>query len=441
MGTIVLDYGQMKSAERNAKKAANDCEEYANKIDSGVLKKIDSLSGGSSTNTSNASYFAQKKIADLREKNSKYMDFMHKLQGAREYAQNQDKQTSAELRNEGRMFRKNNGMSTNIVMEFLVGLSVARDNSTALGRLVSAVKRDIKSWVEDKVRDFKRWYELDGGKYIIKMVVIGVLAVAAALTLIFSAIPALVAAIIGLASISAGAIAAVIVAAAGVVTAIITLANQVTHLVSTASAYRDNNQDPAWAKRSSKISSVSDYFRKTRFKSGAMNKASYVVAKVYDGVSFVASTITFVNFAKGVSNHIGDLSNKYKHGGWSNVFDKYKFRSADTGKITLKSLYSGIKGEITRFNIGRKSTSFDYVMWDVGKMFPDINGIGKIKQYTGYVNIGIDMFTGTLTRAGYLGLTVSQTIGKGFMKYVVGFSKTATYVSHGVHTINSVFSS
>jgi hypothetical protein len=79
MSVLVLNYSELSLSIKNANKAANQARDYGDTIKNKICKKILSLPGGSSDNTSNADWFAQKKIAALAEKADRLDTFASKL--------------------------------------------------------------------------------------------------------------------------------------------------------------------------------------------------------------------------------------------------------------------------------------------------------------------------------------------------------------------------
>ena len=84
MGKIIsLDYSAMQEAYIKANRAADQCESYANRIDSKVTQKVSSLRMGNNSNTSQANYFARAKIYSLNHKRNRYRQFAAKVESAK----------------------------------------------------------------------------------------------------------------------------------------------------------------------------------------------------------------------------------------------------------------------------------------------------------------------------------------------------------------------
>ncbi|PKM65407.1 MAG: hypothetical protein CVU95_15875 [Firmicutes bacterium HGW-Firmicutes-2] len=59
MSVLVLNYSELSSSIKNANKAADQARDYGDTIKKTICKKILSLPGGSTNNTSNADWFGE----------------------------------------------------------------------------------------------------------------------------------------------------------------------------------------------------------------------------------------------------------------------------------------------------------------------------------------------------------------------------------------------
>ena len=347
MGTISIDYGYMESAESAARKAASGCEVYINEIERKVTKKIDALQYGTTSNTSSSNYFAKQKIKQLRAKCDRYIDFADKVKASKDYAKEKDREISSYIKNESNEFRKSHDMEVNKVVEWFPWLTTTIINETSFGRWVSQLFKDAKAWIGDRVRDFKRWYELDGGKYIIKTIlaVVGtVIAVALLILVAFPAVAAAVGALLSGAAITGGMIFTAVTSIAGVVTSIMSIADNFVKIGGNVAAFLNNKDDPGWAKRYSEYGSVSDFLRKNMFPEGWMNEWSYSFANGYDFVQISASLLNFADMARSGLNFAKTIKDK----GVYHIFDKVNFRYK-SGKMSWNSFKYGMKHAINNW--------------------------------------------------------------------------------------------
>lgn len=356
MGTIALDYGCMQDAESAARRAAYASQQYAHRIEGKVTRKIDSLQGGGTGNTSSSSYFASQKMRSLNEKNDRYNDFADKMRDAKNYARDKDKAVSVYIRKESDSFRKSHGMKVNAIVEWFTWLTTTIINKTEFGRWIAQKFKEAKAWLSDRARDFRSWYELDGGKYILNTVLAVVGTVLAVAFLVLVAWPTLVAAFAAIAAsvVSGAAITGTmlwtaITAGTGFVTAVMSVVNAMTKIYSNTQAYLNNEEDPGWAKRYSGYSSFSEMLRKEMFSSGFANKISYIAANIYDVIGITAEIINIAGILKSCGNFILTIKEK----GAFHIFDKVHFKSPN-GKVTWGTFKYGLKHLFNNVKITRE---------------------------------------------------------------------------------------
>ncbi len=374
MSVVALDYSAMKNAVKAAKGAADRCEDYAGEIEKKVSRKLADLRLGSSANTSQADYFARQKISSLRSGKLRYEQLSRTVEEAIDYAKETDRADSEFVRSESQAFRARHDMDVHPAVEFFVWLSTSKLNSSALGRWFGERMSDVDRWVSNAVRSFRQWYQLDGGKYIIKAALAIVGTVAAAVTLIFVAIPALVAAGTLLAGgITAAALWTAVTATACLVTSVVAIADNATKVVANASAAIMTMEDPGWAKRLNSYRSFSTFLRKNNFGSGKLNKLSMTWADIISVSSTVAATITIVDIARTGANFLKNINSDEI----STLFRPVRFR-APGGKVTwgtfkygMKSLKMDLKALKEGFfttNISRINDSFKNQLGMIGPL-------------------------------------------------------------------------
>lgn len=403
MGEVIsIDYWDMYNASRAAKKTADCCENYADEIKRKVTNKLGDLKLGSNNNTSQANYFAQRKIKDLQAKKTEMEKLSKQIDSAKEYAKEKDSAVSSYIKKESKDFRKEHDMKVGVLEEFFVWLDTTIINSTAFGRFLKEKMSDISNWIDEKKRKFKQWWELEGGKYIVGAVIAVIAVVVATIFLFAVAIPALVTAIAGFtAAASVGAaIWTLVTAAAGFVTAIVAVADGLTKAVYGIQAALVFEDDPGWAKRYSEYSSFADYLRKQNFHNGFLNKLSYIVANGIDVVSTIASVINIADFVKRGASFISQIKSK----GADKIFWKVKFKGK-SGKVTwgtfkygLKRLFDNVKVIKTYMgntNLSRLQNFHEKSMpgYKIYKSVKDINkGISSFKDWAdkGTIKFSLD---------------------------------------------------
>jgi hypothetical protein len=338
VGAIIsLDYSAMKETYKKANQAAEKCGSYAKKIDSKINQKITSLKMGGNNNTSNANYFAKQKIDKLNEKKMKYSTYATKMENARTFAKDTDVNVSTYIKNASNDFRNSHDMKVGVIAEFFSWATTTLINSTTFGRWINQVCKDVGTWIDSVKRKFKDWYELDGGKYIIKTALAVVGTIIAVIFLVWVAWPALLG-LLATGITSLGALWTVVTAVAGVVTAVIAVADGIVKSASNFMAALTFADDPGWAKRYNSYSSVAEFFRKHNFKSDWFDKWSGTFATIIDVVTVAAAIINIVDLCK---SGIKGLR-KIKEVGWKKVFFKVTFKSP-SGKVSRGTIIHGIK--------------------------------------------------------------------------------------------------
>lgn len=336
MGTVVsLDYSAMKDTSRAAKKAADYCQDYADEIKKKITRRLGDLKLGGNGNTSQADYFARKKIQNLENKKREYEKYSKKVDEAREYAKSKDSAVSGYIKKESNEFRKRNDMKVSKLEELFAWVTTTLLNSTEFGRWLNQKMKDISNWVDDKMRKFKQWYHLEGGKYIIKTVLAVVGTIIAVVFLVCVAWPALMG---GFAALMAGQIWIAVTAVASFITAILSVADGITKVFANIAAYAAFEDDPGWARRYGSYTSLPEYLRKNNFHNGFLNKISYISANAIDVVSTLASVIGIADLARNGFKFYQSVKEKGVH----TIFRKMNFRTK-SGKISWSSFKYGMK--------------------------------------------------------------------------------------------------
>lgn len=376
MAIVALDYSMMKQASKRANEAVKDCERYTKKIDSKVTTKIESLKLGASSNTNQASYFAKQKIRSLNNQKEKYRKYASKIEEARTFASQADSNVSRYIKKASKDFRATHDMKVNIITEFFAWVTTKLLNSTEFGRWLNQWVKDRGSWIDERKRKFKSWWELDGGKYIIKTVLAVVGTIVAVAFLVMVAWPALAAVLGG------GLTWALITAAAGVVTATMAIINGVVKSIANLTAAINFKDDPGWAKRYNSYSSFAEYFRKNNFKNSFMNKLSVAIANIADVIEISAAII---NVADLVHNGVRTLKSLKTE----KFLNKVHFKSP-SGKVTKGTIKYGIKNllrnaaefkkRVTTTSVSRLHTYYEEKA-KIGGIYKRVKSIEKIGKF------------------------------------------------------------
>lgn len=436
MGAVIsLDYSAMGDVSRSARKAADYCEDYAKEIDRKVTKKLGNLRLGSNGNTSNANYFAKQKMHRLEEQKKTYHHFADAVDSAREYAQDKDRSVSSYIKNESREFRQQHDMSVSRLEEFFAWATTALLNKTAFGRWLNQAMKDVGNWIDDKKRKFNQWFELEGGKYVAKMIFAVIGTVIAVIALVFVAGPALVGSIgaviaaWGTATLTSGMVWTAITASIGFVAAVIAVLDGVTKVCGNAAAAISQDDDPGWARRYGKYTSLSEYLRKNNFHSSFLNKLSFIAANSLDTVTVIASVVNIADMGRqGFKFH-----QQVKDKGVHHFFRKMRFKGKN-GKMTWGTFKYGMKAfkeNVKTFKTGISNTNINRINEAYKAEFSDL------KIYKGFESFknGLSNFN-SWAEKGTWNYTTDIIKGK-INSSVKGYSVIYDYGSQVKDTVDS----
>ena len=225
-------------------------------------------------------------------------------------------------------------------------------NSTGFGRWLGDGKDKFKAGANYLKDSIKEWYNYDGGKDLIKGVLVGLLEVAIGVLAIVGAI------------LSGGALLVII---AGVVGGIIAAANGIANIYNEGKAYSaTQNDDPATGKRRSKIDTCQDYLRSSFIFGDDGTKYEY--SEAYNNF---ALGIDVVNLACTVVTVVSSCGKLLKNG--------YKWATGNTtaeykqvfSKDVFRKFTSKIKGNFNDFK-----SAFKYHDWTTLSEF----GSGLVKD-------------------------------------------------------------
>ena len=237
-------------------------------------------------------------------------------------------------------------------------------NSTGFGRWLGDGKDKFKAGANYLKDSIKEWYNYDGGKDLIKGVLVGLLEVAIGVLAIVGAI------------LSGGALLVII---AGVVGGIIAAANGIANIYNEGKAYSaTQNDDPATGKRRSKIDTCQDYLRSSFIFGDDGTK--YEHSEVYnnfalgiDVVNLACTVVTVVSscgkllkngykWATGNASKVKDISLKQVFSkdtlkGFSNQFDDIKAAFKAKGFVAAKDFGTRLVSDLGR---NLKAEFFDF---------------------------------------------------------------------------------
>ncbi len=353
MSTAVISYRSLKDASNESKSVSKKLNAYADSIERSVYNKLNKYSGDVTDNISTAKRNAGMKISALRSQASRYSTYSDNLIGLRDECKSVDKAVKSKVSSLTASFKNAYGIRDSKIENAINYFFTSIGNSTAVGRWISGAKdtfNKYSNYIKDRIRE---WYNYEGGKDLIKGVLVGFLEIA-----------------IGILSIVAAVIsgAALIVIIAGVIAGVIAVANGIVNMYNEGRAYNaTQHDDPATGKRLSAENTMQDFLRDGDITdengSGLFGvndhvKLSRGIANTIDVVNFCCTVITVVSSAGKL------LKNGYK---WATG------SSAALKDITMKDIFSKefFKGIGSKFSSGFKDIklALKFKDWSIVKDF------------------------------------------------------------------------
>ncbi len=353
MSTASISYSSLKDASNEAKAVAKKIDKYADSLYSNVYKKLNKYDGSWNSNVSTASSKTNAKISELRSEQTKYETYATDLIDLRDECKEVDKAVKSKVSSLTASFKEANGIRNSKVENAISYFFTSLGNETAFGRWIGGKKDDFDAGMNYFKDSIKEWYNYEGGKDLIKGVLVGLLEVAIGVLAIVGAI------------LSGGALIVII---AGVVGGIIAVANGVANIWNESKAYESTqNGDPATGRRRSDVNTWQDYLRSS-FIFGDSGE-NYQYNEFYNGL---ATGIDIVSLACTVVTVVSSVGKLLKNG-----FKWATGSSAKVKDITMKQVFS--KDTFTKFTTKFKlqfadgmsdlKTAFKYKDWSIMKDF------------------------------------------------------------------------
>jgi len=321
MSTASISYSSLKDASSEAKAVAKKLDKYADSLYDNVYKKLNKYDGSWTSNLTNARSKTNAKISELRSEQSKYESYATDLIDLRDECKEVDKAVKSRVSSLTASYKESHGIKNrkveNAISYFFTGLG----NETAFGRWLGDKGDQFEAGTDYLKSSIKEWYNYEGGKELIKGVLVAVLEIAIA--------------VVGI--LTGGTLLAIIAACIALAAGVVNLINEVI-------AYNQTNNlnDPARGRRTSEINSVQDWLRTSD------NKTLHTIAGGIDlvnlicGISAVISGVGSLlkNGYKWATGSVDDLA-KIE---WKNVFSKNTFKQFGTKFVNqFKDLKLGLK--------------------------------------------------------------------------------------------------
>lgn len=316
MSTASISYSSLKDASSEAKAVAKKLDKYADSLYDNVYKKLDKYDGSWNSNLSTAKSKTNAKISELRSEQSRYETYATDLIDLRDECKEVDKAIKSRVSSLTATFKEAHGIRNSKVENAINNFCTSFKNKTSFGRWLGGKKDDFDTGVNYFKDSIKEWYNYEGGKELVKGVLVGLLEVAIGVLAIVGAI------------LSGGTLLVII---AGVVGGIIAVANGIANIWNEQKAYSSTkNGDPATGRRRSEVNTWQDYLRSSFIFGDSGDNYQY--NKFYNGL---ALGIDIVNIACTVVTFVSSAGKLIKNG--------YKWATGNAAKvkdITLKQVFS-----------------------------------------------------------------------------------------------------
>lgn len=311
MATLVVDYDSLSKVATNASNLAKRAESYADDLTTKVLNKFSGISGGASTNTADAKYYVKAKITALRNKQESYYSLSKQITTFSENAKRIDKEVEKLIaKNQEKFLSNHEHLRIDDWKAALLNWLVDLKNKCPLFEVIGNALRNVGTAISDMCANIKYWYKCEGGKEIVSFV----LAIGGAI----------VAVLLFIASLPASGFIAICAAIGAAITAVNALVNVYTSYRSMKSA---TNGDPAWAKIYGKQDKLTDVIRAHNFGNGTLNRLSYGVATVIDGVELFCDIVNIVDAVGKIKSKFSFIQNYFdkNNGGLLTYFKEAKY--------------------------------------------------------------------------------------------------------------------
>lgn len=330
MSKVAISYSSLSDAKGEAKALSKKLDKYADHLNDQVYKKLTSYSGPVTGNVSSAKTNLSSKISNLRSASDKYENYANDIQDLKEECVRVDKAVKTKISKLTASFKKSNGIRNSHIENGFYYIGASLGNASAGSRWVTDKFDEGAAGIEYIKDSLKEWYNYEGGKEVIKGVLVGLLEVAIAALTIAGAI------------MTGGALLAVV---AAITLGVIGIFNGVLNIGNEIKAYITTKEgDPATARRYSREDTYQDMFRTE----AAFNDSKWqTAAKWIDGITAVCTVIQLGDglknlFKKGFKWAKGDLTdiNELK---MKDIFNKDSFKTIGTKlKDTFKNGFSDL---------------------------------------------------------------------------------------------------
>lgn len=333
---LSLRYGDLSSAATEANRLADELNQYCEDLSRKVQQKMYSVEGGMSSALSNADYYVNQKITQLRNREDNARTLSGKVQELVDTAKRVDEDVERMIQdNQESFFQKNPELKAPWYKQAWTSFMCDMKNVPVLGWLIQGGE-DALDAIDTLGKEIKHWWKCGGGKELIMNCLDIVIKIGGAVLAVVTAVSAVVA--LFTATVLTGGM--ILFAVAACVTAVIAVVNAVTNIFTSVQAITaSQGGDPTMAKIYGERDTFAQVIRDHNFHDRELNRASYTAASVIEITDTIAGVITLVQ-------SIGKIAGSFLSKNGVGFAFKELARGSDgklTTKVTLKSIWKGTK--------------------------------------------------------------------------------------------------
>lgn len=398
MSTVAISYSDLHDASQQAHKVSKFMDDYADELEKHVLNKLNRYNGPWTGNLSGATNAVQAKINELHSDATRFQTYSDNLDDLRDVCDDTDKAVRSRIADITAEFKDANGIRNSAVENCLGYFFTSLGNSTSVGRYLGN-GADVADACSDYIKEqIKVWYNYEGGKELIKAIVVDVLKIAGAIIAVVAA---------AIACVASGGVLAVIALVSACVLLVMAAVDVGVDLGHEIVAYEmgKNPQDAAMATRLRDISSFSSFMRNgiitDEYDQTAFNQAyggRRLAANIWDGVKIACTVANIVCSLPSAVSNITTLSYGISFGEITTLSEA--LITLEIGGLEISSVIISLTGSILDdgfqvsdlFNIDAYgilpsvNDLFTSDFWNGNDRVIDVKVLDKLKTNSGLVN-------------------------------------------------------
>ena len=164
---LSLRYGDLSGAATEANRLADDLNQYCEDLSRKVQQKMYSVEGGMSSALSNADYYVNQKITQLRNREESARTLSEKARELHDTAKRVDEDVERMIEdNQESFFQKNPELKAPWYKQAWTSFMCDMKNVPVLGWLIQGGE-DVMDAIDVLGKEIKHWWKCGGGKELI----------------------------------------------------------------------------------------------------------------------------------------------------------------------------------------------------------------------------------------------------------------------------------